>query len=204
MANGYGSSSSSSSYAAPAAQRSAPAGFHYMPDGSLMADSEMQGHSAQLDGNYKLDTVGLNPRVLDKASSFPPKSGYRVTIEPNQGETIQASQCSVSGMTIAYEGGVNSFTKSPSMFQYNGLSSAFYKVVFQDSTNLPNNPNFVADTSNVVYMWVYFGSSETTPTSNLNTKQVFVNVVINKTTTTKIEVTNPINIIENEITNFNF
>tara|TARA_R110000824_G_scaffold207678_8_gene393189 strand:- start:607 stop:1137 length:531 start_codon:yes stop_codon:yes gene_type:complete len=176
-----------------------------MPDGSLMADSEMPGHSAQLGGNYKLDTARLNPRILDKASSFPPKSGYRVTIEPNQGEIIQASQCVATGMTVAYEGDPNSFTKSPSMFQYNGLSSsAFYKVVFQDSTNLPNNPNFVADTSNMVYMWVYFGLTETRHTSNLNTKQVFVNVVINKTVTTKIEVTNPINIIEKEITNFNF
>ena len=53
-------------------------------------------------------------------------------------------------------------------------------------------------------MWVYFGLTETRHTSNLNTKQVFVNVVINKTVTTKIEVTNPINIIEKEITNFNF
>ena len=158
-------------------------------------------------GIYNIDTTRLNPRVLDKASSFPPKSGYRVIIEPNQGEIIQASQCVAAGTTVAYEGYLNSFTKSPSMFQHNdagSLSPAFYKVVFQDSMNLPNNPNFLADDSNTVYMWIYFGLNETTPTSNLNTEQISINVTINKAATTKIEVTNPINIIENEITNFNF
>ena len=110
-------------------------------------------------------------------------------------------------MTVAYEGDPNSFTKSPSRFQYddtNSLSPAFYKVVFQDSMNLPNNPNFVADTSNEVYMWIYFGLNEVTPTSSLNTEQVSINVIINKAIVTKVEVTNPINIIESEITNFNF
>jgi len=158
-------------------------------------------------GIYNIDTIRLNPRVLDRASSFPPKSGYRVVIEPNQGEIIQASQCIAAGMTVAYEGDTNSFTRYPSMFQYNdagSLSPAFYKVVFQDSMNLSNNPNFVADTSNMVYMWIYFGLTEARHTSNLNTEQVSINVVINKTTTTKVEVTDPIDIIEKEITNFNF
>ena len=158
-------------------------------------------------GIYNIDTIRLNPRVLDRASSFPPKSGYRVVIEPNQGEIIQASQCVAAGMTVAYEGDTNSFTRYPSMFQYNdagSLSPAFYKVVFQDSMNLSNNPNFVADTSNMVYMWIYFGLTEARHTSNLNTEQVSINVVINKTTTTKVEVTDPIDIIEKEITNFNF
>lgn len=158
-------------------------------------------------GIYNIDTTRLNPRVLDKASSFPPKSGYRVIIEPNQGEIIQASQCIAAGTTVAYEGDPNSFTKSPSNFQYddtNSLSPAFYKVVFQDSMNLSNNPNFVADDSNAVYMWVYFGLNKTTPTNNLNIENVSISVIINKATTTKTEVTNPINIIENEITNFNF
>ncbi len=161
-------------------------------------------------GIYNIDTIRLNPRVLDKASSFPPKSGYKIAIEKNEGEIMQASQCIAAGMTVAYEGDTNSFTRSPSVFQYNdtgSLSPAFYKVVFQDSMNLPNNPNFIADDSNVVYMWVYFGLNEITPTSNLNMEEVFVNVVVNKavtTETTKIEITNPINIVELKITNFNF
>ena len=158
-------------------------------------------------GIYNIDTIRFNPRILDKASSFPPKSSYRITIKPNEGEIIQASQCVASGMVVAYEGDLNSLTKSPSRFQYddiNSLSSAFYKVVFQDSMNLPNNPNFIADTSNEVYMWVYFGLNEVTPTSSLNTEQISINVIINEAITTKIEITSPDNIIENEITNFKF
>jgi len=45
MANGYGSSSSSSSSSSrlTATPAPAPPGYHYMPDGSLMLDSEMSG-----------------------------------------------------------------------------------------------------------------------------------------------------------------
>ena len=158
-------------------------------------------------GIYNIDTTGFNPRILDNASSFPPKSSYRITIQPGEGKVIQASQCVAVGMTVAYEGDLNSLTRPPSKFQYDdtsSLSPAFYKVVFQDSMNLPNNPNFIADSSNEVYMWVYFGLSEKIPTTNLRAEKVSINVIINKTAVTKLEITNPVNVIEKQITNFNF
>ena len=157
-------------------------------------------------GTYNIDTTGLNPKTLDKASSFPPKSRYYITIEPNEGETIQASQCVAAGLTVSYEGR-GSLTRLPSKVQYNdtgSISPAFYKVVFQDSTNLSNNPNFIADSSNVVYMWIYFGLNENTPTRNLNNEKFSITVMINKVAVTKTEVTNPINIVQKKINNFNF
>tara|TARA_R100000742_G_C4245174_1_gene64202 strand:+ start:378 stop:860 length:483 start_codon:yes stop_codon:yes gene_type:complete len=158
-------------------------------------------------GIYNIDTTGFNPRILDRASVFPPKSRYYVTIEPNVGEIIQASQCVAAGLSVSFEGDTNSLTKSPSRFQYydtSSLSPAFYKVVFQDSMNPSNNPNFIADDSNVVYMWIYFGLDENTPTNNLNMERFSINVIVNKTAITRTEITNPINIVDNKITNFNF
>jgi len=157
-------------------------------------------------GTYNIDTTGFSPKILDKASSFPPKSRYYIVIEPNEGETIQASQCVAAGLTVSYEGR-GSLTRLPSKIQYDdasSLSPAFYKVVFQDSTNLSNNPNFIADSSNVVYMWIYFGLNENTPTKNLNNEKFSITVMINKAAVTKTEVTNPINIVQKQINNFNF
>ena len=157
-------------------------------------------------GTYNIDTTGFNPRILDRASVFPPKSRYYVTIEPNENETIQASQCVAAGLTVAYEGR-GSLTRLPSKVQYDDVSSlspAFYKVIFQDSMNLSNNPNFIADSSNVVYMWIYFGLDKNTPTNNLNNESFSIAVTINKAVVTKTEITNPINIVQKQINNFNF
>ena len=160
---------------------------------------------------YTINTEELKSRVLDKTSSFPPTSKYKLTITPSPGEIIQASQYSVDGTIFSYKEDTNSHTKWPSRFQWvmPGLGSGleefptFYKVVFEDSTNSYNDPSWIADKSNRVFAWIYFGKNETTPIY----KPTNTNITINYSPTliTQSEVADPvIAAIDNNINSFNF
>lgn len=159
-------------------------------------------------GIYNIDTIRLNPRVLDRASLFRPKSNYRLTIEPNEGEIIQASQYTANGMVLNLEGvGTNNHTSFPSRFQHtinDGVQSrGFYKVVFEDSENSFNELNFVPDEQNKVFIWIYFGENESTITNNLNTKQLSISIK-RGTGITRDQVIDVADKVVDEITTFNF
>ena len=40
--------------------QSAPAGFHYMPDGTLMANNDMHGYSEKVIKNFAIDTKDVH------------------------------------------------------------------------------------------------------------------------------------------------
>ena len=124
---------------------------------------------------YTIDTIITNPiptsGLLDSTTSFPPTSGYKLTLTPKPGYDIQAAQFRGGGISIvsplfaighpdyelSYFGTVNSHTQWPSKFQWvmPGLgdadptttsgqkeSSGIYKIVVQDSTNPTNDVNW--------------------------------------------------------------
>ena len=124
---------------------------------------------------YTIDTIITNPiptsGLLDSTTSFPPTSGYKLTLTPKPGYDIQAAQFRGGGISIvsplfaighpdyelSYFGTVNSHTQWPSKFQWvmPGLgdadptttsgqkeSSGIYKIVVEDSTNPTNSPNW--------------------------------------------------------------
>ena len=138
-----------------------------------------------------IPTTGLGTGLLSDPTIFPPSNGYKITITANPGERVQAAQmrniqheATTGLMPLSYFNDTNSHTEWPSRFQYTMIHlgqvntsnasgfeefPAFYKVVFEDSTN-PNNDgnwNINASPGNKVYMWVYFGKNETTPISSL-------------------------------------
>ena len=168
---------------------------------------------------YTINTTTLNSRILDKTLSFPPTSKYKLIITPVPGETIQAAQYTGEGMSLSYEGDTNSHTKWPSRFQWtmpglgesdntiSGLKElpAFYKVVFEDSTNPNNDTNWDVNASpgNSVYAWVYFGKNETTTIGNLDATNITIDINYNPTLITQSEVINPINTATTNITSFN-
>lgn len=138
--------------------------------------------------------------LLDSESVFPPPSGYKMIITPINGWEIQAANFrfvnDVSGTPydLSLATANNSQTSWPSRVQYTapGLgsidtttSSGFkefpgvYKVVFEDSTNPFNDPNWdfgAVGGSNVVYMWIYFGKNTTTPVSGPNDIDVDIDI----------------------------
>ncbi len=147
---------------------------------------------------YNIDAVTgpiPTPNILDATTSFPPTSGYKLTLTPKPGYTIQAAQFRNGGITmvsaiehpdfeLSYFGTTNSHTQWPSRFQWvmPGLgdadpttvsgqkeSTGIYKIVVEDSTNPTNSVNWevVQNTGNKVYMWIYLGKNETTPTDSL-------------------------------------
>ena len=124
---------------------------------------------------YTIDTVTTSPMPtsgpLDNTISFPPSSGYKLTLTSKPGYNIQASQFRGGGISIVsplfttgspiYElslfGTTNSHTQWPSKFQWviPGLgdvdsttasgqkeSTGIYKIVVQDSTNPTNDVNW--------------------------------------------------------------
>ena len=124
---------------------------------------------------YTIDTVTTSPMPtsgpLDNTISFPPSSGYKLTLTSKPGYNIQASQVRGGGISIVsplfttgspiYElslfGTTNSHTQWPSRFQWvmSGLgdadpttvsgqkeSTGIYKIVVQDSTNPTNDVNW--------------------------------------------------------------
>jgi hypothetical protein len=124
---------------------------------------------------YTIDTVATSPiptsGLLVNTNSFPPSSGYKLTLTPKPGYDIQAAQFRGGGISIVsplfatgspiYElslfGTTNSHTQWPSRFQWvmPGLgdadpttasgqkeSSGIYKIVVEDSTNPTNSPNW--------------------------------------------------------------
>ena len=166
---------------------------------------------------YTINTTGLESTVLDRTLSFPPTSKYKLIITPDPGETIQAAQYSGDGMVFSYEGDANSHTKWPSRFQWtmpnlgesdNTLSglkefSTFYKIVFEDSTNSYNDPNWIVSEDNRVFVWIYFGANETTPIHNLTNTSIIVNY--STTLIVQNEVIDPIiTTADNNINSFNF
>ena len=130
--------------------------------------------------------------LLDDGSIFPPLSGHKMIITPINGWEIRATNFrfvnDVNGhpFDLSLATANNSQTGWPSRVQYTapGLgsidtttSSGFkefpgvYKVVFEDSTNPLNDPNWdfgAVGGSNIVYMWIYFGKNTTTPVSGPN------------------------------------
>ena len=148
---------------------------------------------------YNIDTVITSPiptsGLLDNTNSFPPINGYKLTLTPKPGYTIQASQFRNGGITmvsaighpdfeLSYFGTTNSHTQWPSRFQWVMLglgdadsttvsgqkeSTGIYKIVVEDSTNPTNSSNWevVQNTGNKVFMWIYFGKNEITPIDSL-------------------------------------
>ena len=127
--------------------------------------------------------------ILDNTTIFP--SAQKLVIIPNSGVDILAREFKVGHgtipMSLSYHGEVNSHTQWPSKFQWHmGQSSSlnpqpeipgfptpsglaewpvFYKIVFQDSNNLTNNPNWILNpntSNNQVFVRIYFGKNETT------------------------------------------
>jgi len=166
---------------------------------------------------YTINTAELESRVLDRTSSFPPTSKYKLIITPDPGETIQAAQYSGNGMVFSYEGDANSHTKWPSRFQWTmpGLGESditlsglkefptFYKIVFEDSTNPTNDINWVASKDNKVYVWIYFGKNETAYARDLTDTDVVI--TYSSTLIVQNEVIDPIiTTADNNINSFNF
>ena len=148
---------------------------------------------------YTIDTVTTSPiptsGLLDATTSFPPTSGYKLTLTPKPGYTIQAAQFRNGGITmvsaighpdyeLSYFGATNSHTQWPSRFQWvmPGLgdadpttvsgqkeSTGIYKIVIEDSTNPTNSVNWevVQNPGNKVFMWIYFGKNEIAPINSL-------------------------------------
>ena len=129
-------------------------------------------------------TANIDPSVglLDNGATFPPGSGYFLTISPNPGNDIAANNFRVGTGTIPMElnlqGNLDSQTQWPSKMEwiysaidtpYSNTTSGliefpgYYKVVFQDSENPANAPNFTGGGTNQVYVWIYFGKNRTTP-----------------------------------------
>jgi|TARA_Y100000034_G_scaffold127369_1_gene180062 hypothetical protein len=158
---------------------------------------------------YIINTERLKSRVLDDTSSFPPTSKYKLIITPDPGKIIQAAQYAGKEMPISYEGDTNSHTKWPSRFQYNmpglelGLREfpTFYKIVFEDSTNSYNDPNWIASEDNSVFVWIYFGKNETTSAQHLTNTDIII--TYSPTLNTQDEVVSPL-ITTNNINSFNF
>jgi len=147
---------------------------------------------------YTTDIVLTNPipingpGIFDSPSVFPTTNGYKMVFLPIPGEQIQAAQFrnishpGFGPLELSPFGGINSLTTWPSRFQHTmkGLGDvdatttsgfkefpAFYKVVFEDSTNPNNDVNWELSTfgnQNKVYMWVYFGKNQVTPIANSN------------------------------------
>ena len=169
---------------------------------------------------YVIDTTNLAPRILDKTLSFPPTSNYKIIINPDPGEIIQAAQYSSKEMSFSYEGDTNSNTRWPSRFQWeilglgepddtlSGLKEfpTFYKIVFEDSTNHTNDSNWIADRSNRVYIWVYFGKNEETFVNNSQgSSDPVINIERYSTLITQEEVVNPVIATKDKnINSFNF
>ena len=137
--------------------------------------------------------------LLDNAGSFP--TTYKLVITPDPGVDILAKEFKVGlgsiPMSLSYNGDTNSHTEWPSKFQWqmthlgqpspagfpttSGLMEfpAFYKVVFQDSNNLTNDPNWILNpntTGNQIYVWIYFGKNETTPISSLTNMNIDIDL----------------------------
>jgi len=157
---------------------------------------------------YNIDTVITSPiptsGLLDNTNSFPPTNGYKLTLTPKPGHTIQASQFRNGGITmlsaighpdyeLSYFGTTNSHTQWPSRFQWvmPGLGDVdsttasgqkefpgIYKIVVQDSTNPTNDVNWgIAQSGgNKVYMWIYFGKNEITPIGSLSDIDIFLDL----------------------------
>jgi hypothetical protein len=116
----------------------------------------------------------ISTTLLTDANIFP--SNYKLTIIPTDDEIIKASEFVLDNADLNKTGEVNSFTLSPSLFQYSIrntnviLSDYIYKVVFQDSTNLKNNSTWQAREDNQVFVWLYFGKSLTIPITSEDLK----------------------------------
>tara|TARA_R110000765_G_scaffold141872_1_gene242907 strand:- start:140 stop:715 length:576 start_codon:yes stop_codon:yes gene_type:complete len=132
-------------------------------------------------------TANIDPSVglLDNGATFPPGSGYFLTISPNPGQEIAANQFRIGTGTIPMEvnlqGNLDSQTQWPSKMEWIYISidqpspggfptssglfefPGYYKVVFQDSENPTNALNFTGGGTNQVYVWIYFGKNRTTP-----------------------------------------
>lgn len=112
----------------------------------------------------------VNTELLTPGNIFPSK--YKLIITPTNNDIIKASEFVLENATLNKTGEPNSFTLFPSLFQYTYInletipSDYIYKVVFQDSTNLKNNPAWEARQDNQVFIWLYFGKSLTTPITN--------------------------------------
>ena len=119
---------------------------------------------------YTVDSFTTQPidqtlGILDHASTFPPPNNYFLTLTPNVGEDIAAVNfrpgTAALPMTLSLQGVGNSLTEWPSLLEWTVdpvvTPVPIYKIVFQDSENLVNNPNFTGGGTNQVYVWIYFG-----------------------------------------------
>ena len=140
--------------------------------------------------SYIIQQLELTPVIrttlLTDASIFP--SNYKLTITPTDNEIIKASEFVLDNADLDKTGEVNSFTLSPSLFQYSVrntnivLADYIYKVVFQDSTNLKNNSTWQATEDNQVFIWLYFGKSLTVPITDQDLKTSLIPNIIRTVT----------------------
>ena len=155
---------------------------------------------------------------LDKPSVFPPTNRYKIIVNPEVGSTIQASKCKAMGMSFSYKDSVNSNTKNPSRFQWEmiGLNNVdqtpsgfkefpvFYKIVFEDSTNPNNDSSWLADETNKVFLWIYFGKNETSAIQTAGASAT-ITIDIDSTLITEEETIDPIILnADKTINTFNF
>ena len=134
--------------------------------------------------------------LLDNVSSFPPSSNNFLTITPNVGQNIMAAGFKVGNavtpMSMSLCGVGDSQTQWPSKIEWkvqNPYTSGmpFYKIVFQDSDNLVNDVNFTASSTNQVFVWIYFGVTETVPITSQSNLSVFVDIDFDQDIITRTE-----------------
>ena len=122
--------------------------------------------------------------LLDAKDTFPPQSNNFLTITPNVGQTIMASGFKIGNVGASMELSlqqVGSQTQWPSIIEWKVKdvsigSVPFYKIVFQDSQNIANNINFTAGNNNRVFVWIYFGTNETTPITSQVDLDAFIDI----------------------------
>ena len=130
--------------------------------------------------------IDVSTGLIDNPGSFPPASGYFLTIRPNPGQDIAANQFRIGSAslptTMSLQGDINSQTVWPSKIEW-VVNAAFitgvavYKYVFQDSENPTNALNFTGGGTNKVYVWIYFGDPHTQGTTPITSAVDLSNVL---------------------------
>lgn len=117
--------------------------------------------------NYTVSTTTTQPQPatvgwLDDSSVFPPQAGFKLIITPDSGYIIKSEEFTINGSSFVPSTTLNSHTQSPSKWEHTDqiYTSGVYKVVFEDTTNPTNDPGWVADETNQIFVWIYFGHAD--------------------------------------------
>ena len=130
--------------------------------------------------------IDVSVGLLDNGGTFPPASGYFLTIHPNPNQDIAANQFSIGSgtlpTTMSLQGVGNSQTQWPSKIEWTvdttfAPGAPVYKYVFQDSENPTNALNFTGGGTNQVYVWIYFGDPYTQGTTPITSAVDLSNVL---------------------------